>query len=188
MSFVHAALVGSALLGCHSPGGVSAPPQATATNELQRTDPRAAGDSARQSVLSIPRAPDAVGSVYKVNLTFHGISALITFETPNGRIVTGVSEPADSAAPRQPASEDVCDCPESQVWADTVASGTGTITVQAKEGGTLHLGVAIYGRSAEQSRSWSSGGIRLRAGETRKLRLHIPGAAQGDSLWVEPAP
>ena len=178
----------AALLGCHSPGGVSAPPQATAANDLRRTDPQAAGDSARQSALSIPPAPEPSGAVYKVNLTFHGMSALITFETSTGRVVTGVSEPADSAAPRQPRSEDVCDCPESQMWADTVSSGTGTITVQAKEAGTLHLGVAIYGRSAEQSRSWSSGGIRLRSGETRKLRLHIPGTTQGDSLWVEPVP
>jgi hypothetical protein len=159
-----------------------------ATNELQRTDPRTLGDSSRQTALSVPQASGGSGSAYKVNLTFHGMAALITFETPNGRVVTGISEPADSTAPHQPASEDVCDCPESQVWADTVPSGTGTITIQAKEVGTLHLGVAIYGRSAEQSRGWTSGRIRLRTGETRRLRLHIPGTALGDSLWVEPLP
>lgn len=179
-------VMGFALLGCQTPGG-AAPPSAAGTNQLQRTDPQAAGDSAQHNALALPPSgPPA--TTYKVNVTFHGMAALVTFTTPDGRSFSATSDSAGSDSPRQSPTEDVCDCPETQLWADTVAVGSGTISIQAKETGALRLGIAIYGRSAEDSKSWSSGTIRLRSGESQRFRLHLPVATQGDSLWAKPMP
>lgn len=186
-----AALAGIALLGCHAPGENAAPPAAappTATNVLRGAGPVPAGDSARTTALQTPTIRAGSDSTFKVKVSFEGMAATITLATVDGRRVSEISPPRRDIPPPRPSSEDVCDCSGPDLWADSVPPGTATLSIQAKDSGSLWIQIMIYGKHAESAGIWTLDSLPLRPGDTRRFLVHLPSPLHPERLTVEPAP